>query len=566
MDEVLILLGPRLRGLYNRWARAGRAERGLIVTFAVLGVAFWGTVFGGIGWLVTSFYEVEVFGPILTRKLLELLCLSLFGLLCFSNVVTALSTFYLADDLELVLAMPVARPAFHAARLVDTIAQSSWMMGLFGLPVFVIYGVTYSAGWPYYALLLPLTLAFVLIPASFGVIIAGVLVSVFPARRLRELLAFVGIMALAALFVGLRLLRPERLMNAESFENLAAYVAELQAPIPMLVPPRWMADTLLALLQDRPFPAVECGLLISGALAMTAIGRWITASLYDRGRSRAQEARAARLATAGWLDRIIRIWTWPLPDESAAVVEKDVKTFFRDPAQWSQLLLLAAIIVITLVSVSALPHDMFRGKWGGMWRNTLGFLVLGLVGFVMSAVAARFQFPAVSHEGRAFWLVRTSPISAERFLWAKIWPGLVPMLVIGEILAVASTRILGAGDFLVLIAAFTALVLAFGISGIAVGIGALYPDFRADNAARVAAGPTGMLFMVASLSLVAVVVALEAVPVYLVLSAGFREQEVGTARLVGAGLALVLVVGICLTATLAPLRVGARRLWAREGL
>lgn len=566
MDEVLILLGPRLRGLYNRWARAGRGERGLILGFAVLGLLFWGAVFGGLGWLIQSFYQVEVFGPILTRKLLELLALSLFGLLCFSNIVTALSTFYLADDLELVLSLPVARPAFHAARLFDTIAQSSWMMGLFGLPVFVIYGVTYGAGWPYYALLVPLVLAFVLIPASLGVIVAGLLVSVFPARRLRELLAFVGILALAALFVGLRLLRPERLMNAESFENLAAYVAELQAPIPLLVPPRWMADTMLALLQDRPFPWLECGLLFTGALAMTAIGRWVTAALYDRGRSRSQEARAARLARSGWLDAVIRVWTSPLSDEAAAVVEKDVKTFVRDPAQWSQLLLLAAIIVITLVSVSALPHDMFQGKWGGMWRNTLGFLVLGLVGFVMSAVAARFQFPAVSHEGRAFWLVRTSPLSAERFLWAKIWPGLVPMLFIGEVLAVASTRILGAGDFLVGMAAFTALVLAFGISGVAVGIGALYPDFRADNAARVAAGPTGMLFMVAALSLVAVVVALEAVPVYLVLSAGFREEELSLGRQVGAAASLLAVLGICAAATIWPIRVGARRLWAREGL
>ena len=234
MTAVLSLLWPRWTGLLNRWRRASRAERTTIVIFVAFGLLFWLAMFGGVGWLVYTFHEVEVFGPILTRKLLELLLLSLFGLLLFSNVVTALSTFYLAEDLELVLSLPVARPVLHLARLFDTVGQSSWMVAVFGLPVFVTYGVVYEAGPLYYAVLIVVMAAFVMIPASVGVSVASVLVSTFPARRIRELLAFVGLVVLVILFVGLRLLRPERLMDAENFENLAAYVAELQTPIPLI--------------------------------------------------------------------------------------------------------------------------------------------------------------------------------------------------------------------------------------------------------------------------------------------------------------------------------------------
>ena len=60
----------------------------------------------------------------------------------------------------------------------------------------------------------------------------------------------------------------------------------------------------------------------------------------------------------------------------------------------------------------------------------------------MAALAARFQFSAVSMEGRGFWIVRTGPIDAETFLWAKAWPGIVPMIVIGEVLAISSITIL----------------------------------------------------------------------------------------------------------------------------
>lgn len=564
MFSLGVLLWPRGVGLLNRWRRASGAERGTILLFAAFGLAFWLAISAGVGWLVQTFHAVEVFGPILTRKLLELLLLSLFGLLLFSNVVTALSTFYLAEDLELVLSLPVERPVLHVARLLDTIAQSSWMVAIFGLPVFVVYGVVYEAGPLYYLLMAVVVAAFVVIPANVGVAVASVLVSTFPARRIRELLAVAGVLAVVALFVGLRLMRPERLLDAENFENLAAYVAELQAPVPLLTPPRWASDVLLALLQDRPFPWLELGLLLTGAAATTGVSRWITSALYDRGRARAQEARAARLARAGWLDRLIAAWTLPLPLESRAVVEKDAKTFVRDPAQWSQIFLLAAIVVITLVSVGALPGDVFRGPWGGVWRNVLSFLVLGLIGFIMAAVAARFQFPAISTEGRAFWIVRTAPIDPERFLWAKIWPGLVPMLVIGQILAVASITILEAGPFLLGVASWTALILAFGISGVAVGLGALYPDFRLDNAARAAAGPTGLLFMVAALSLVTVVILLEAFPVYLFLSMIVNDR-VFTARdwaLIVLPLAAAGVV--CALATLLPIRYGARKLWERE--
>lgn len=564
MNPLGVLLWPRAMGLLNRWRRATRGERSTILFFAFSGLVFWLGMFGGVGWLVQMFHDVEVFGPILTRKLLELLLLSLFGLLMFSNVVTALSTFYLAEDLELVLSLPVQRPVLHAARLLDTIGQSSWMVAIFGMPVFVVYGLVYHAGPIYYLATVVVIAAFVAIPASIGVGVASVLVSTFPARRIRELLAIVGILAVVLLFVALRVVRPERLLDAENFENLAAYVAELQTPVPILTPPRWAADVLLALLQDRPFPWMEFGLLMTGAAATTAIGRWVTSALYDQGRARAQEARAARLARSGLLDRVIAAWTRPLPETGRAIVEKDAKTFVRDPAQWSQLFLLGAIVIITLVSVGALPTDLLRGPWGGVWRNVLGYLLLGLIGFIMAAVAARFQLPAVSVEGRAFWIIRTSPVDPERFLWAKVWPGLVPMLVIGETLAVASMTILEAGPFLMGVAVWTAFILAFGISGVAVGLGALYPDFRLDNAARAAAGPTGLLFMVASLSLVALVILVEAFPVYLFLTSMVRERELHALDWAGVLLPLLAAAGICLAATLIPIRRGARVLWERE--
>ncbi len=564
MGGIARLLAPRLRGLYNRWRRSSGSMRTVSVLFLIFGLVFWVGLFFLMYWLIGAFHEVEVFGPILTRKLMELLLMGMFGLLCFSNTVTGLSTFYLSEDLELVLSLPIPRWQFHLARLLDTLGQSSWMIVVFGLPVFLAYGLHYGAGPIYYLLLAVVLPCFVAIPVSIGVVLSSMLVTFFPARKVRELLVFAGVLALVFVVVMLRMFRPERLVDASNFDSVAAYVAELQTPVPILLPPSWASDLLIDGLQGRPISMITLGLMVSGAIAITGVGRWLTSAMYDSGRSRSQEAREARMAKSGWLATALAFATRPLSGHQAAIVVKDVKTFIRDPGQWSQLLLVGSIVVICLVSVAALPVDVVRGPWMGTFRNVLAFAVLGLVGFVMAALAARFQFTAVSLEGWAWWVLRSSPITAKEYMWAKLLPGLLPMIFVGQLLAVASTWILGAGPFLMAVASSTAFFLALGISGIAIGMGASFPDFKVDNAARAAAGPAGVLFMVVSLCLVFAVIAIEAYPVYVILASDVKERAITQGQWVGVAVCFSSAAMLCLTALLWPVKIGARRLWQRE--
>lgn len=564
MKIIIHLLWPKSQGLKNRWKQSTTSERILIAFFSAFGFLFW----VGLSWLfwyfIKTFYAIEIAGPIVLRKLMELLLLSLFGMLCFSNIVTALSSFYLSDDLELLLSLPITKVQFYMARLTDTIGQSSWMAIVLGVPILICYGLAYGASWDYYLIAAIVMTAFMIIPAAFGVGFASLLVSIFPARRIREALMLVGVLTMVFIFVLLRWLRPEKLANADNFESVASYVAEIQAPTPFLMPPKWASDALLDSLVGRPFPFLEFSLLIVGAISINGLSRWLTNHLYDEGRAKAQEARVARLAGSRVLDFIIQIWTFPLPATSKAMVEKDIKSFVRDPSQWTQLFLVASIVAISIISVASLPVDSFRGPWMQSWINGLSFLILALVGFVMAALAARFQFSAVSNEGRGFWIIRTGPITAREFLLAKAWPGFLPMLIIGETLAVSSTSILGAEPMLLLTAIGTALGLAFGLSGIAVGMGAMYPDFKSDNASKLAASPAGMLYMVIALSLVFSVLLLEAFPVYYFLSAQYQETGLSNQQSLISIACFLSVFLLCSFASIYPIRRGAQVLWNRE--
>jgi hypothetical protein len=192
------LLRPRLLGLVNTWKGGTRAEKWTYAFFIGVGALFWVGLFVGLYIGLDAFRSVEVFGPLITRKLLELLLLSLFGMLLFSNVVTALSAFYLSDDLELLLSMPIRRDVFYYTRALDTLGQSSWMMAFFGVPLFVDYGLVCDASWRYYALLPVVMGAYLAIPAAIGAVVSSILVTFFPAHRTREALVIIGLMFLMA--------------------------------------------------------------------------------------------------------------------------------------------------------------------------------------------------------------------------------------------------------------------------------------------------------------------------------------------------------------------------------
>ena len=231
----------------------------------------------------------------------------------------------------------------------------------------------------------------------------------------------VGVITLVFIFILLRWLRPERLANADNFESVAAYVAELQAPTPFLLPPKWASEALLASLLGRPFPWLEFSLLIVGAIATNGLARWLTDFLYDEGRAKAQEARVARLAGSKWLDSIIRLWTFPLSPNAQAMVTKTSILCTR-PITMDPTFLVASIVAISIISVASLPVDSFRGPWMQSWINGLSFLILALVGFVMAALAARFRFLQYPMRAEGFGLFEQDQ-SALGIFKAKAWPG-----------------------------------------------------------------------------------------------------------------------------------------------
>ncbi len=96
----------------------------------------------------------------------------------------------------------------------------------------------------------------------------------------------------------------------------------------------------------------------------------------------------------------------------------------------------------------------------------------------------------------------------------------------------------------------------------ALSFGVLYPQFSTENAAQIPTSFGGIVYMMSSLSVLAIIIMIEAIPVTRQLLAWRRGETVGLTLDLIAVAAAVLV--ICAVATILPLRLAARRLEQME--
>lgn len=554
MRSLVQILAPKWRTALTRFKQGqGGSSKALVI--GTVGLIFWLAVFGVLYRVLSYFRGVEEIGPLLAGKLLSLVLLSFLSILLLSNVITALSSFFLAKDLDLLVASPTDWLNIYLAKLGETLIHSSWMVALMAVPIFSAYGVIYHGGWLFGLYAMVVLLPMLVLPAVVGSAITLILVNVFPARRTRDLLSVIAIGAAGGVVLLFRIVRPEQLARPEGFQNLLDFITVLRTPTSPLLPSEWATDAVMGYLVG-PLDWIPLLMLWSTAAACVVLGALLHAALYPTGFTKAQEGA----------ERFIKGWVWrsvldplfkPLSVAKREFVIKDLKLFFRDTTQWSQLILLGVLVVIYLFNIRALP--LFTGERVPFFLVTVvSFLNLGLAGFVLSAIAARFVFPAISLEGRQMWLLRSSPLDLRALLWSKYWVGTVPLLVLALIITVFTNVILQATPFMMAVGAGTIVLLTLAISAMALGFGALYPQFETENAAQIPTSFGGLVFMMTTVALLAAVIVVEAVPVYGYLQATYEGRPVridGTMVAAFAG-----VVAICGVATVVPLKVGLKKM------
>jgi ABC-2 type transport system permease protein len=237
-------------------------------------------------------------------------------------------------------------------------------------------------------------------------------------------------------------------------------------------------------------------------------GSW-TAALSSRAARFQRQAivRRQRHRKPELLERLANL-LHPWSPPAAALVLKDARLFWRDPAQWIQFMIFFGLLCIYVINLRNVAFN-FQNPF---WETMISYLNLAASSLTLSTLTTRFVFPQFSLEGRLLWLVGLAPIGVQKVLLQKFWTSCFATTVITVSLMITSSMMLHqpwlrVGFFAVAIALMSAT-----LSGLAVGLGALFPNFKEDNPSKIVSGFGGTLCLVASFLYITLFVTCVALP------------------------------------------------------
>ena len=561
MNEILTLLRPRLLSFKNGGLSKNRRGRGLrFFLMSIIGLAFWSGTFVILYRVLIYFQRMESFGDLLAYKLLSMALITFFSLLIFSSILASLSKLYLSKDLPLVHSMPVSREKIFLARWWESTLDSSWMVLIFSLPLFLSYGIVYKAGGFYYMMVGLNLFPFCLIASGLSVLIVMWVGLFLPAGRVRGAFVFFGLFLFLLLVVAFRLIRPEKFVNPESLTPFVLYLRSMESSHSPWLPTTWFFDSLRASLAGSVGDAFfHSALSWSFAISIIFIASWVSGAIYFKGLSKAQVASGRLFTSLGFKTPMEGFLFHFFSGPVRAFATKEIKTFFRDQTQWSQIFLVAALIVIYLYNFSVLPLERSSMRLTYL-QNLLSFLNIALAAFVLVAVSARFVYPAVSQEGEAFWIVRSSPLRIRTFLWIKFFVYFIPLFVLSEVLVVVTNLLLQVTPFMMVLSVLTIFFMVPGIVSMGVGLGAIYPDFQAENPAQSVTSLGGLIYMTLSIGFIAAVIVLEAGPVYSIFMSGLWGVGLKSVQWLWLVGSFSVVLILCLMALMIPMRLGEKKI------
>jgi ABC-2 type transport system permease protein len=125
----------------------------------------------------------------------------------------------------------------------------------------------------------------------------------------------------------------------------------------------------------------------------------------------------------------------------APLWKKEIKTFIRTPAQWSQLLIISAIMIVFILNIKGIPMPHASVK------NIIAYLNLGMAAFIVSGLNSRFTFPTIPMESPGIVHLLASPFKRKKLLGFKLLFFVVPQVIIGFILFFTGDISLGLDAF-----------------------------------------------------------------------------------------------------------------------
>jgi ABC-2 type transport system permease protein len=510
--SVLKLLRLRWRINYNSFRHAKTRRKvltiiGLLGLVAFAGLAFW------LSWVMLRFLRsprlLEYIGSDVT-PLLQAVPVLIFSGLFIGILLTSfgvlLQALYLSGDMDFLLTTPVPVRAVFVTKLLQAVLPNFGLMALFGLPVMYGLGVAGHYSWIYYPLVLLMMIVMTLAAAGLSSLLVMAIVRIFPARRVAEVLGFVG--AIFSMICSQSGNFSNSLMKGADpkANDITGLFSMVQRMSSSWVPLNWPGRGLVELGEGRWAVGI---LLTCLSLGMAAAAFWfalVTAERwYYSGWARMQvvtnkrKFRATAQADSQQPSQITRMIERYLPAPVRGIIQRDFLILTRDLRHMSQLVspLIFGLLYSFMMIRSGGEPPAGRGEAPTWFMETLSILLvygnIGMSLFVGWMLLGALSGTAVSREGKSFWILKSAPVNLEHLLLAKFLVAYLPALGLGWFFLTGISLLQGisVGGYLYgLLAVAMCLV---GMNGILLAFGAANANFEWEDPRKINSGAMGCL-------------------------------------------------------------------------
>jgi ABC-2 type transport system permease protein len=561
MNDLALLLATRAREVGNRARRFREQSRLKVVVIVVFGLVVW----LGLYLLFNRgfrFLRIHSGGPELAHFLMQnMLALFFFALtlmLVFSNGIILYGGLYRSRETAFLVASPVRPVAIVLYRLLESVAFSSWAFLFLVTPLMAAYAGNQERGAAFYAEAGVFLVVYLFIPAALGALATMSLMAFFPRSKRAVMIALGGLLAIAGAAVVAELLSLRHELGPGEEPSAFLLFEKVRFLLHPLMPSYWVSEGISNLgTGDAARSWLFFRLTLSHALFLVLLVILAAPWLYLQGWWVGPGYRAARRFREGILWRwIARPLLAPLGRPMQALVIKDLKTFLRDPVQWTQFLIFFGLLAIYFANLRTFQYHHRQP----FWKNIIAQLNLAATCLTLSTFTSRFIFPQLSLEGRRFWVLGMAPMHRRQVLLGKFLFAAGGALAVSLSLVALSNWMLETPAEIFGLQLLAIAGMCMGLAGLSVGLGALYPDFQEDNPSKIVSGFGGTLNLVLSLLLVGTVLALEGVPCTQYLM-GRMKADVFFWYAVGAGVA---ILAACAAAAFLPFWLGLRAFERRE--
>lgn len=496
----------RGKGGFSLFGSKGRGERSNITNYIIYALSF---AYMGFMLYQASKSTAQTFVAAGMPDMFSRMFLSgLVFLTILGGFFTTVSVFFLSQDRERILAMPFTMSEIVGARYITLVFYLSITPILFGLPIWITFGVVSGQPWIYYPKMIVMLLLFSIAPAAMISIIVLLLMRFTPMARNKDRFIMIVNVVMIVFTIGLVMFfsteQGRELFQSDTLTETPANAGILGAIGKIFPTVPWLADFLHG---SGTASWIALGKVLLLSIVLTAIALVVAHFFYgEAATSVGQGAAKKRPLKAADLQRAYQ------PDKPfASLFKREVKQIFRSPIFLVQNVLSSLLIFVMTIGMMIMgflsaggplpPLSAMREQVNQvlMTDGSPDWLVMGIGVLAFSLIiffiqgATLLNTTAISREGQAVYWMKIMPVSLKTQFAAKTLLSVLLSLSVTLILILALGIIFALPFWYIALALFSVFIAGLTVNLLSLWIDARGPMLDWENEQQLAKNSKNVL-------------------------------------------------------------------------